>query len=186
MAGTIKSTYDKKIIDNINGFFDGSHGVKIGILSNAWKENPDGKHSSKFGPVALAMVHEFGSKKRRIPERSFLRQTLQFRKIEFMSRVEKAADLLMRNLIARKYDKVLNDFGAIWKDYVHEAFEAGGPGWAALKQRTLDGRTKHLLTNASGKPILSSLGKKQYEASKKILWDTGAMLRSITWEIFHQ
>ena len=170
----VQFKFDKKALKNIEGFFEKDHYVKIGVLSNQWKENPDGKHQRKIGPVELAMVHEFGSAKRHIPQRSFLRLTMFNRMKDFIAELAYNHDKIKQRLAARNYAQILNNIGATWLRYVIETFERQGPGWAQLSPRTLAAR-RHV--KDARHPKLPA------RPSNKILWVTGAMMRSITWEV---
>lgn len=131
--------------------------VKIGVLSDE-KLHP----GDKIGAVGLAAVHEFGSPSRKIPERSFLRKTAFIKADTYKIWVLKNKDALFKAITQGKLSsEVMPKIGALWVSYVLEAFQTGGfGGWKALKPRTIKRK-------GSDKPLI----------------DTGALMRSITYEV---
>jgi hypothetical protein len=168
----IKFNFDKRQLQNIAKFFEKKHSVKIGILSKEWKENPDKKWERKIGPVELGAVHEFGSQKRNIPQRSFLRKTMMTRKDDFKAEIYYNRDKMVRGIAKGNFSQFLEKVGITWRDYVLDTFDRQGPGWRALKKRTIRARRKE---------FNPATGKK--EASHKILWVSGALARSVDYEV---
>lgn len=164
--------YDKTSLDNLKKFVEANHYVKIGVLSISPKRPPDKNSGKSIDAVVLAAVHEFGSPSRKIPERSFLRKTQAARKKDFNDFFDLGKDKIMRQIMIGNGDVFLNKVGAKWVGYVHETFEAQGPGWRKLSAR----RTAERSVTGSAK------GNKDPE-KHSILWDTGAMLRSIIHEV---
>lgn len=111
----------------------------------------------KIGAAALAAVHEFGSASQHIPERSFLRKTEFMKKDQYLGWIDKNRDELFKAVMEGKlYFQVLPKVGALWVSYIIECFKSGGFGsWKPLKVRV------------GGKPLI----------------DTGALLRSISFEV---
>jgi phage gpG-like protein len=142
-------------IANIQKFISENAKIRIGILAN--EERPDG-----FGSVELACVHEFGSQKRGIPQRSFLRQTMVNRKDDFKTEIESNKETIMKRIASGQGDMVLQKMGATWQKYVLETFDNEGPNWAPLSPKTIAARIKN---------------------SDKILQDTGEMKKSITFMV---
>lgn len=153
MANDIQFKLDSKTLDKLGEFVEKEMYVKIGVLNNSQRQ--DG-----FGAVELAMVHEFGSIERNIPKRSFLLKTMHNKKSEFEREIRNSFSKLKETITSGSPELLLDKIGARWVAYVHETFEAEGPGWKKLSQKTID-RKK----------------------SDKILVDTGAMERSITHEV---
>ena len=119
------------------------------------------KKSDPIDAVALAAVHEFGSVKRRIPSRSFLRATMSNAQDRFKLEVETNKDAMFESICLGQWKHFMNKVGATWVRYVHDTFENhGGGSWAAVKE-----------------PYASQ------KVTDKILQETGAMLRSITHEV---
>jgi len=172
---SITFNYDKTKLDNITRFFNQNNEVRIGILSNQWSETAEG-HESNFGPVELGAVHEFGSTKRHIPKRSFLRSTMENRKGDFIAEIAKNRTKMVDAIANGDSQTFLEKVGAKWKAYVFETFERQGPGWLGLSDRTMSLR-KAVWT---GKLIN---GKKEMEKSSKILWVTGALMRSVSYMV---
>jgi phage gpG-like protein len=170
----VKFTYDKAAMERVVNYMSRDHEVRIGILSNEWKNDPDKQHERKFGPVELGMVHEFGSKtrKRKIPQRSFLRKTLANRKSEFLAEIAANRSTIFKRIVDGQGRNFLEKVGTTWRNYVLDTFDRQGPGWQELSPVTISRRAKHY-NPATG----------QDEASTKILWETGALARSVHWEI---
>ena len=141
---------------NIQKFIESNPRIKIGVLSNGAREDSD------FGAVELAAVHEFGSQRRGIPQRSFLRQTMVNRKDDFKAEIESNRETIMKRIASGQGDAVLEKIGITWQRYVLETFSAEGPGWASLSPKTIARRIKK---------------------SNKILQDTGEMKKSITYAV---
>lgn len=163
--------YDKASLDNLKKFIEENHYVKIGVLSISSKRPPDKNSGKSIDAVVLAAVHEFGSPSRKIPERSFLRKTMAMRKKDFNDFFDMGKDKIMMQIMAGNGDIFLNKVGAKWVGYVQETFAAQGPGWAPLSRKRIAER--------------SITGRAKENTAKEmhsILWDTGAMLRSITHE----
>lgn len=124
-----------------------------------------GVHTSDDGEsidiATLAAVHEFGSDKMSIPERSFLRKTYANYSKEFEQFVAKNKDKIAQEIIKHGVDYVLGKFGAWWVNKVEKTFEAQGPGWAALSPKYLKQKQKRY-------------------PNAKILMSTGALRRAIT------
>lgn len=55
--------------------------VKVGVLGGA----KDARQGGEIGNVELAMIHEFGSPKAGIPERSFIRSTFEMGKAGYVA-----------------------------------------------------------------------------------------------------
>lgn len=154
---------NKKAIQNISQYLNGESHVKIGVLNDS--QRPDG-----FGAVELAMVHEFGSRSRGIPERSFLRKTMTNYESDFVKEMDANKKAIEKSISEGNFEQFLGKVGAKWVGYVIETFEAQGPGWAVLSERTIAARK----ARKTGKnPVVGT----------KALIDTGAMLRSITYEV---
>lgn len=164
--------YDKTSLDNLQKFIEANHYVKIGVLATSPKRPPDKNSGKSIDAVVLAAVHEFGSPSRKIPERSFLRKTQAMKKKEFNDFFEMGKDKIMTQIMAGNGDVFLNKVGAKWVGYVHETFAAQGPGWEKLSKRREAERSK--TGRAKGN---------QAKEKFSILWDTGAMLRSIVHEV---
>lgn len=152
-----KSDALKKILKN----FKHPGYVRVGILQSSGKiarsdqdnksdEKPKGKKKtgllsvlqkffSSVGTIdnaSLGAVHEFGSKKRNIPPRSFLRMPLED---DFDAELEKsAADKDFCELMVKDPNAFLNRLGQKALKVVQNAFNNGGSSqtkWTALKPK---------------------------------------------------
>ena len=138
-------------------------GVKVGILgANGIKivKTKDGKESKeRLTEATLGAIHEYGSKKRNIPSRSFLRMPIQK---EFRNKIVKNSkfkDALQRMTI----EEINGHIGETSVAIVNEAFATGGFGeWAPLAEETI-----------------------KRKGSDMILVDTGDLEHSITYEDLH-
>lgn len=162
---------------NIQKFIDQNAKIKIGVLSNEQRDD------SEFGAVELAAVHEFGSQRRGIPQRSFLRQTMVNRKDDFKAEIESNRDTIMKRIASGQGDTVLEKMGITWRNFVLETFDAQGPGWAPLADSTIAQRKNYgVVAEKNPNASRSSLIKKARKGSK-ILQDTGEMKKSIMYMV---
>ncbi len=151
--------------------------VKVGVLSDGQLHTGD-----SLGAAGLAAVHEFGAslprplsaavgkKKKgspdyRIPERSFLRLTAFEKQNEYKSWANQNAAKIFEAIMAGRLEsEVMPKIGALWVGYVQDCFRSRGFGtWKPLKPETI--RRK-----GSSAPLI----------------DTGALLRSITFEVTNE
>lgn len=182
----IKFKYDKEKMENIRRFFDSKPEVKIGVLSSEWQNHParDWKNGKwmpwnrKIGPAGLAAVHEFGCKTRfygkpvTIPARSFLRLTMQNKTEDFKTYIASNSRKMMDLLSTGGGKEFMGKIGALWVGYVMQTFRSQGPGWAPLSPVTL-GLRRQVKDKKTGETRPSSV----------ILRVTGALARSITWQV---
>jgi phage gpG-like protein len=168
--------YDQAAIDNIVDFLKQNKKVKIGVLAGA-------NHSGGIGAVELAAIHEFGSEKRSIPQRSFLRNTMMNRKDDFITFIEQSKEKIMERIATGGGFVVLYKIGTQWVRYVMETFDAQGPNWAPLAESTLMRRRNFkLVAEKNPRATLATLIKKARKGTK-ILQDTGEMKKSISFEV---
>lgn len=170
--GNVKFKYDKKQLENVVAFFERKNEVRIGILSNEWKGANDKDLERKIGPVELGAVHEFGSTKRNIPQRSFLRMTMITRKDDFKAEIYTNRQKILDSIANGNGDNVLEKVGITWRAFVLDTFDRQGPGWRPLKRRTLSARRK-----------VYNPETQREEPSHKILWVSGALARSVSYEV---
>jgi hypothetical protein len=188
MQSDIKFKYDQKKLRNIQAFMNGDQKVKIGILGNEWKTKPNPKLKPGTSPATLAATHEFGGmstddagRKHYIPARPFLRMAMWRRRGDFIKEIQSQAVKIGQLMAAGDWFKILSNAGATWKGYVLDCFDQGGPGWKPLSAMTLAMRRQVW----TGKYKMNQNGKREKikTASTKILWETGAMARSITYKV---
>lgn len=139
--------------------------AKVGILK-------DKKHDkdSDFSTAELGAVHEFGSLSGNIPARSFLRLTEQEKGAEMTAFVKGQEDKIIERVIKKDSKTVLKRLALKWLSFVHECFETEGfGGWEPLDDKTLAARERKRFKDGQGGVM--------------ILQDTGALERSITYEV---
>jgi hypothetical protein len=117
--------------------------IRVGILSNK-NARDDGKESN----ASIGVVHEFGSFKRKIPPRSFIRMPLQKRAGGL---VRRAQEIIAENLVAGNPMPILKLIGVEAEGAIGDAFKSGGFGaWKAIKPATAaaKGSTKILIESS--------------------------------------
>lgn len=125
--------------------------VKVGVLGSA------GNHEH-ITMVELAAIHEFGSPKNNIPERSFIRSTLEEKHKEIAQ--------MISQLAAQIVSGKLNSYRA------HEILGA----WAASA-------VKNKITQGPHIPPPLKPGTIKAKGSSRPLVDTGRLVQSITYEV---
>jgi len=138
----------------------GSPHVKVGVLAAS------GNHESGVSMIELAAIHEFGSPKAGIPERSFIRRAFRDNRRELRNITAKLARRLMPK---GKGTSVRGELT------VAQALEVLGKWGAALVQKTI----------TAGPPIPPPL-KLETAALKESfrpLVDTGGLVGSINHEV---
>jgi hypothetical protein len=168
---TVEYKFDKEIIANITGFINSNAQVKVGILSNSAHETDSGEF---FGMAELGAVHEFGSKSRNIPPRSFLRSTISNRMDDFESYINSNRVAIGKAIAEKGEEEVLNNIGSWWVTAVEDTFEAQGPGWKALNPKYKKQKENKLK---------KSIKNKKIAPNAQILMTTGALRRSIAHEV---
>ena len=138
-------------MDRATGSRDDATVVEVGFLTKS------GTHKNSDMTVAsIAAIHEMGSADGTIPERSFMRSTMDEKNEEIENLTKKLADqVLFKNLSARK---ALGTLGA----FIQKAF----------KQKINDGVEPPLKT--------ATIRRK---GSSKALVDTGQLINSIDYEV---
>ena len=172
----VKEVTDKKIEAWLKQLVRSNMSVNVGLVGNPETEGADSDWAAKKGRNAegqiestttslfmVAAVHEFGSVKRNIPERSYLRSTFDEHK-EGMAKIFTAA-LRMQGATygstKPEQEKVFSIVGQWMVDKVKSKFTSNT--WAALKDPTRGGRNK--------------------EGRAKPLIDTGQLRSSISYEV---
>ena len=118
--------------------------VKAGLFGSA-----NHKKSGQATVVDIGIVNEFGSPKRNIPERSFMRSTFDERKAFWFSRTRRVANLILtgRMTVSRGLD-ILGL--AIERDHKSK-IRRGDPSWPELSEKTVQrkkGSPKKLIDSA--------------------------------------
>lgn len=127
--------------------------VYIGVVGGSHTDNET--HQTIRMPE-LAAVHEFGSAKRNIPERSFLRSSIEDNKQNYTNQ--------MANLIKQAAQ------GSVAPSAVYGAMGAVAAGQAQKK-----------ISNGQLAPLKPQTI--QRKGSSKPLYDTGQLVQSITWVV---
>lgn len=168
MANEIEYKYNEMELKNIVKFLSKNHTIKIGVLGKSKKGTYEG-----IGAVELATVHEFGSFDERIPRRSFLEKTKEKKMLTYHLWLLNKKKTIYKKIADGNGEAFLNLIGTKWVAWVKETFIDEGPGWPALKKRTIAARRRKS-TKAPGN-----------ETPEKfpILRDTSALMRSITHEV---
>ena len=144
----------------------GSH-VKVGIQANAPPPANADQSQSVFDMAFLASVHEFGSVRRRIPARPFIRNTMDEKRRVF----EKTTNTLLGQIVAGRMTvrKALGILGLAIGKRIQRKITRGPH--EALAQRTIDARR----TRSGG-----------IEGGERPLVDTGRMRASIRHKVVEQ
>ena len=103
---SVKIHYDKRKWDEIRrGFTTSAARVKVGVLvdsTHAAKETAKGaKQSQGISMLELAAIHEFGSPAAGIPQRSFIRATVDGKRSEINEQIEAIVGRAIKSLLAR-------------------------------------------------------------------------------------
>lgn len=165
----------KKLDKLIDGIKKDTYKVKVGVIGAMAKQK-----DSKTGMTVAGygMVNEFGSVKRSIPERSFIRQPLNHHlKEEIQANKEMFGDLLFKKqAITTAYEKL----GVIAQNIIKESFLNKGDGsWGPNSEITINGLQ---VKNKEGKVVFEIKGK----GVNNPLIDTGRLSKSIDYELVKQ
>lgn len=137
--------------------------AEVGLFSNkARREDAtreEIRHTVNVDFVALnnptlGAIHEFGSTKKGIPERSFLRMPLMTRLFPAVRKID-WVDLIHRKGVAH----ALGIVGVVAEGVIHDAFATGGWGiWPKLKAWTIrrKGHNKILIETTQMEKAISS------------------------------
>ena len=136
----------------------------IGILSAEQHEDDD------FSTAELGAVHEFGSISGNIPARPFFSKTEEIKGEEMAAFITANEDKIVEAAFRGQMEGIMKKIAAKWMAYIHECFETEGWGtWKKLEPSTLIARERKRFEKGQG--------------GAKILQDTGALERSITFEV---
>lgn len=145
-----------------------SHEGHVGVLSST--VNKERKKGDPLNNAELGAVHEFGSLSGNIPSRSFFRLTEKKRGEAMSDFIAAQRDNILKRVLAGQTKLVMEKLCAKWMAYIHECFETEGFGtWKKLRRATLLARERKR--------------KDKTQGGVKILQDTGALERSIAFEV---
>jgi phage gpG-like protein len=138
--------FDTKQFDKLVSELSKKHYVDVGITGKS-----SGKiHEGDNIPIAsIGAVHEFGSTKRNIPERSFIRVPLQTHAKEIEAKVRTGAEA---KIAVGDIKGVFEDIGLTAQTVIQSAFDTSGDGaWPPLQPKTINRRR-----NDSDLPLLDT------------------------------
>lgn len=136
--------------------------VKVGVFGEG---EPRDDHQSN---VALALIHEFGSPAANIPERSFLRSTIDLNKATYMG-------ILKAKLLPSVLENQLSFLAALDR--------LGAKAAADVKSRI---RNNEIRPPDAYETIQRKRAKGRSTGEPVTLVDTGQLLNSITWQVVGQ
>lgn len=136
----------------------GDSTLHVGVLrsSGVYKKKKDRKKGEQVTVAQLAAIHEFGTTDGRIPERSFMRSTIDSNKGQLESLMKKLVGKIADGAMSK--DKALGVIGQWLADKMVAKIDSGVPPPNA--QSTVDRK-------GSSQPLI----------------DTGQLKNSIDWEI---
>lgn len=155
-----KVEYDFSKLEKLIKLLKTKKYVDVGILGETTSEQTEEGKTKNISIAFLGAVHEFGSEKRNIPERSFIIMPIETKQKEIAKEAEKNFPMLIGSDKANdiKIVKFLTEIGIRCEAVIQEAFDTKGFNtWPDIKQETKD--------------------RKDSEA---ILIDTGTLRKSIT------
>lgn len=156
----LKANIDLKALYDLEKHLEDKYFVKIGILTGKASET----HENGISNLELGLVHEFGSLTRNIPQRSFLRFPIEFKRKDIIKFIKKRKDIIRNQILRGDIKVVYQQLGFIAEDIIQQAFETGGFGqWQDIKEKT-----------------------KKAKKSSTILIDTAQLRRSITSKVMRK
>lgn len=134
MGFETKIRFDLKGLEQLNDNFKDSEKfvTKVGILGDkALRKNSQGITNAEIGAA-----HEFGSFIRKLPRRSFLKDSLLYKKDELVTFLGK---LIKNNILSRLGIKsIFSQMGIRAEKIIQEGFESKGfSKWTPLKDSTI-------------------------------------------------
>jgi phage gpG-like protein len=106
--------------------------VQVGVFAYDADRDDEGSDMSN---ADIGAVHEFGSKARNIPERSFLRMPTETKLPKELKRI--GATIITKTIIEKGASEFLREVGQIAEGQIDEAFTTSGYGqWAPNSKRT--------------------------------------------------
>jgi phage gpG-like protein len=127
-----------------------------------------------FTTASLGAVHEHGSMVNNIPARPFFSLTEKTKAKEMQAFMEENDKNIFKRIMAGESKQVLTELAAKWNEFIHECFDTEGWGtWNPMKPAT---RAARIRKTPGSK-------KKKASANPVLLQDSGALERSITFEV---
>jgi hypothetical protein len=97
--------------------------VRVGILADAPKDAPEGEAPSSLSLIEVAMVHEFGAPAANIPQRSFIRATVDERRADIDAMLAKQAQRIVAGAVDASV--ALDQVGLKIVGWVQQAIKKG-------------------------------------------------------------
>ena len=106
---TIKDNGAAKLMERARALAKGAT-VRVGVLDDAPKEVGEGEREGPYSLLEIAAVHEFGAPDAGIPQRSFIRATIDLKRTE----IEALQTSLAQRVVAGELDpsQALEQLGA--------------------------------------------------------------------------
>lgn len=147
----------KRIMRDLRALKDRPY-VKVGVLAASGNHSNEDGTKSDMSVADIATVHEYGSSDGRVPERSFIRTTMDENEAALLAltaRVKKDVILNGAPVLA-----ALSKIGVIIRGLIQKKIASGDSDWPELAQSTIDAK-------GSSKPLI----------------DTGQLRQSINYEV---
>lgn len=148
-----------KELEKIAKYFDGSHHAKLGILGGD-SERP-AEEGEDITNSELGLVHEFGSVKRNIVMRSWLRMPIMEKAKDIIKAIVKRKREIEKEAVrGEKPTELYNHLGLAGESAVQEAFDTGGFGtWEAKKptKQNKDKMSPLIMTSQLRKSVSSKV-----------------------------
>jgi phage gpG-like protein len=133
--------------------------TKLGILSGKITRNNEEQNS--INNAELGLIHEFGSRKRNIPARSFLRFPIEFKAKELTKFIANKEDI-EKIIVKQGLKQVYKLLGVKGEAIIQEAFETKGFGtW-------LDNSPETIKQKGSDKPLIDTSQLRRSITSKVV------------------
>lgn len=144
--------------------------VRVGVPSADFKGIKKNHEDSKITMVELAFIHEFGSSKRNIPERSFLRLGLDRGREQIIEAQKQSADEWLLGYGKISLKQVMSKIGLEAQNQVRKIFISSN-GWP---------------NDPNSAQYKKKLKKGKKGGTPKALIDTGQLMQSITFEVTNE
>ena len=120
--------------------------VRIGILGQKSFRGEEDQEGKPVNNAELGVIHEFGSVKRNIPPRSFLRNTLATKNEEIVDDVLTKKKEIKEDMVDGDGSLLFKVIGVAAEGKVLDSFDSRGFGtWPALKRARKDGSNAPLV-----------------------------------------
>lgn len=133
--------------------------IKVGIIGNQAAEEHE---ASGMSNASLGLIHEFGSKNKNIPQRSFLRMPIESKNDTIVKDVAKNGEKITKELSKGNSLYLYERIALACEAVIQEAFATGGFGqWEGLKSRTIKKK-------GSSSPLIDT-GELRRSVSSKVI-----------------